>query len=769
MSAKKVILVFKTHFDNGFTRLSREILEDCRGPMMGEVETTCRATADMGDQRYIWTMPAWPLQWIREQSEGPQAERIDALVQRGQLKWHALPFTSHYDFSGVEDAVHGLGYARELCARYGAPPRRAAKMTDVPGCGWFLPELLADGGVDFLHLGSNEFASTPQAPLLFWWQAQSGKRVLTMYNHGYGTGLLPPEDWPFETWLALMSTHDNAGPHAAQIVAQYVQKIRRRLPEAKIVCGTLEDFRDALYREQLDSLPVVCKDLADTWIHGVASYPRESGRVRRLRGRLTRAERALALRQDEAMSKAAVPLLRQAWDAVALYCEHTWGLDVKTALGPIPAYNDFEAFRRGSPACRRLEESWREQTARAEAASGACEEVEKLAGLLSKPEEAPDAVLEKITGECVLENERYRVDFSADTGVVHGVYDKVHDCKVLRERDGTGVFAYRYDVYSADELTEFLRAYARRFSHWGVLDYGRAGYPECSHVTRRPVFTGGGRSGRIVRLRYRSPAQEAYGDAAEIELTLSLPAGSAPLRVRVALTGKRATPYVESAALCLPLAAENPAWLLNKTGCVLRPETDIIDGANHAFYAMEHFIAADDGRALVGVISHDCPLVSIGENGVFQYRQRYEKHRPELRFCLFNNMWGTNFPQWIEGDMAFEFDVLTEDSGAVASLYRKASALAENPDGLPEIPSPFSVDGPVRVTRTASVNGGVLLRLHSCAGSPCAASISRPGWDFAPADLFGKPQAPAQRDVIRLRLAPYEIQTLLASPREARR
>lgn len=38
-----------------------------------------------------------------------------------------------------------------------------------------------------------------------------------MYSKGgYGTSLLPPEDWPFPVWMALMHTHDNCGPRAGR-------------------------------------------------------------------------------------------------------------------------------------------------------------------------------------------------------------------------------------------------------------------------------------------------------------------------------------------------------------------------------------------------------------------------------------------------------------------------------------------------------------------------------------------------------------------------
>ena len=46
MQIKKVILVFKTHFDIGFTKLSREILEDYAGEMLDRVVETCQATRE---------------------------------------------------------------------------------------------------------------------------------------------------------------------------------------------------------------------------------------------------------------------------------------------------------------------------------------------------------------------------------------------------------------------------------------------------------------------------------------------------------------------------------------------------------------------------------------------------------------------------------------------------------------------------------------------------------------------------------------------------
>ena len=55
--------------------------------------------------------------------------------KNGQLAWHALPFTSHFDFCGLEDFIQGMQEARRLSQHHGKPLPIAAKMTDVPGHG----------------------------------------------------------------------------------------------------------------------------------------------------------------------------------------------------------------------------------------------------------------------------------------------------------------------------------------------------------------------------------------------------------------------------------------------------------------------------------------------------------------------------------------------------------------------------------------------------------------------------------------------------------
>ncbi|HCM11678.1 MAG TPA: hypothetical protein DHW85_00645, partial [Lachnospiraceae bacterium] len=139
---KKIILVFKTHFDIGFTDLSSRVINDYSNSMLKEVIATCKATQHMGKQQYVWTMPSWPLKIITERCSLELRKELDLLIHRGQIVWHALPFTSYTDFCSAEEYIEGLRFGKELSEHYHKPYSISAKMTDVPGHGIMLPSIL---------------------------------------------------------------------------------------------------------------------------------------------------------------------------------------------------------------------------------------------------------------------------------------------------------------------------------------------------------------------------------------------------------------------------------------------------------------------------------------------------------------------------------------------------------------------------------------------------------------------------------------------------
>lgn len=664
---KKIILVFKTHFDIGFTDLAENVIDNYATSMLDQVLETCEATADMGRQRYVWTMPSWPLSVMLARSSGSRKERLEKLIGQGQIVWHALPFTSHFDFCGLQDYRYGFTFARQLSRQWNKPFPISAKMTDVPGHGAMLPSLLADAGVRFLHLGSNEFLKPPKVPDLFFWEAPDGKRVLTMYSKGYGSGPIPPEEWPYSTWMAMMHTHDNCGPQSADMIRGMVEELEKKYPGAEIVCGTMDEFCQDLEREDLSRVPVIRQDLADTWIHGVGSYPGEVRIVRQVRRTMKVLEERYQREKEagtEEMREQAEGLIRECYENLMLFGEHTWGLDVKTWMDPERAY-DQKGFleQKESDRGRRMEASWKEQADRAVRAQEACRRFRQLLDgsgqpAVSRADTSGENQLWQ-SGDGVVESRNYRLKFAPDTGEILFLEDKRTDCVLLAARKGMPAVYYRYDRYGVEDMTRYLRKMARRFSDWGIRDNGKDNYPECDHKIVVPTLDHWEiRDDRLFLVYGNERDEDTYGNARQVTLAFRL--GETQVELEVLLKDKGASPYTESGSLVLNLPMEYPVYGINKNGYVLDPRTDIADWGNHALYCMENFVTAGDSAGdgqerKVCVMAADAPLVALGETGIYRFRKKYKAKAPALYFNLFNNMWGTNFPQWIEGDFSFRF------------------------------------------------------------------------------------------------------------------
>jgi len=230
---EQVIVVFKTHFDIGFTDMAVNIVQRYRTTMIDQALQVVDQNRDLPvELRFVWTIPGWPASKIVAGWPGQTRERqgrVQQAFQDGRLAVHALPFTTHTELLEVEDLVRGLGYASRLTRALGLELPRDAKMTDVPEHTWVLPTLLRHAGVEFMHIGCNGASNSALVPPLFWWEGPDGSRVLTMYSPRYGTQLLPSDDWPYKTWLALIHTGDNHGPPRPEEVRDLLDQAKKQL------------------------------------------------------------------------------------------------------------------------------------------------------------------------------------------------------------------------------------------------------------------------------------------------------------------------------------------------------------------------------------------------------------------------------------------------------------------------------------------------------------------------------------------------------------
>ena len=368
---EQVVVVFKTHFDIGYTDMASNVVARYRTTMIDKALEVVDQNRDLPPaQQFAWTIPGWPMHQILDWPEQTpeRKQRVMQAFKDGRFVVHALPFSMHTELLELEDLVRGLGHASKLARAAGLQLPRDAKMTDVPCHAWLLPTLLKRAGVDFLHLGCNSASSSPRVPALFWWEGPDGSRLLTYYSAGgYGSGLMPPAGWPHKTWLALIHTGDNHGPPTPDEVKKLLDQAAKQLPGVKVRIGRLSDFADAVLAER-PKLPVVRADMPDTWIHGPMCDPAGAAMARNVRPAIATTETlGVVLRAWGAKVPDTAATISAAYESSLLYGEHTWGGALywitKYGGGAKFGYGEVWKADHAQGRFQRLEDSWAEHTA----------------------------------------------------------------------------------------------------------------------------------------------------------------------------------------------------------------------------------------------------------------------------------------------------------------------------------------------------------------------------------------------------------------------
>ncbi|HWQ59209.1 MAG TPA: DUF5054 domain-containing protein, partial [Clostridia bacterium] len=316
---KRVIVIFKTHLDIGYTALAADILKKYREEFIpAAVDLALTANRD-GKKRFLWTVGSYLIKhYFDHADDAGCAARLEAAIRRGDVRWHGLACTTHTELMDKALFRYGLSISKELDARFSVKTI-AAKMTDVPGHTIAMVPLLAGAGIEYLHIGVNNGSRAPEVPQLFRWR-RGGDEVIVHYAGGYGAASV------LENGVALTFCHaqDNAGPPTLEWLEAEYRALEARYPNATIEAGTLDDFARAV-REVRDMLPVVTQEIGDTWIHGVTTDPLKVSGFSRL----------LALTEEWVKSGALdpeSPAYGAFMEPLLLVAEHTWGMDTKKYL-----------------------------------------------------------------------------------------------------------------------------------------------------------------------------------------------------------------------------------------------------------------------------------------------------------------------------------------------------------------------------------------------------------------------------------------------------
>jgi alpha-mannosidase len=721
---ENVWVVFKTHFDLGYTDRVANVLKRYRVEMMDNALAAIDADRSMpAEERFAWTVAGWPMKHILGPKQDPaRRAKIVQAIREGALMVHALPGSLHTESFDLEDLARGLGFTSKIARECGRPLPIAAKMTDVPEHCWVMPTLLSHAGVQFLQIGCNDACQHPRFPMLFWWEGPDGSRILCQYTVRYGSDFVPPADWPSKNYLAMIMTGDNAGPPSVAEVENLRKKYAETLPGVKVHFGTLDDFAKAVLEEKPD-LPVVRGDTPDTWIHGLLSMPIESKTARNVRP-LEPALDALdtQLRAWGITTESLAGPLAEAYENSFLYGEHTWGMngsyggnqfwgdDWKNKL-PVEQQKNFLAsfddhrnyIRKTDEIVRRELQTRLVLLARSVKADGrrivvynplpwprsgmAAVDVEGGDFTLSDAETGKEissdrngkqcvffaaavpaggyktylvhdaAQRESVKGEKtadgVIETPFFKAVFDLERGGMSSLVEK-QSGRELVDKAGPYAFGqFLHERFSEKEVNAYFHAYSRIPEGWAMCDLAKPGMPDDEKSPYMAISP----SAWTMQI-HRSSAEDVVtltagdtkGLAKSISLDFTFPRESPWVDVEWRVEEKTPNKIPEGGWLCFPFAVEKPQFMLGRPGGPIDPAKDIITGSNRHLCAVASGVAITDAvKAGVGLCPLDSPLVSLDRPGLWKFSMDFTPVKPTVFVNLYNNMWNTNFPLWIDG------------------------------------------------------------------------------------------------------------------------
>lgn len=640
---KEIIVLFKTHLDIGYTDFAENVQNRYLHSYIPKaLELAKNLREQEGERRFVRTTGSWLIDTYLRSAGEEERSAMEAAIAAGDISWHGLPFTTHTELMDPDLVRYGIGIAKRLDRQYGRASI-AAKLTDVPGHTRALVSLLADAGIEFLHIGVNPTSVNPDVPPLFRWRAPDGKEITVMYQFGYGGFSEIPG-----TGKALMFAHtgDNNGPQSADSVLDVYRRLKEEYPEAVIRPGDLNDIALAV-REIRGTLPVVTQEIGDTWIHGGQTDPRKMNLFRAL----LRARRAWT---DEARDVA------DRW--LIMVPEHTWGLDSVPYLRDHENYGR-EGFRqaRSTPRYQKMEQSWEEQRDYLRRLIDELPESEKSQAetlrkeYCRKPEdfsgyrkiESPTSMLSK---------NNWQIRFDA-SGALDWV--RCQETQVADKQHKIGVFCY--EAFSRTETDRFFKQYVD-LSHFPQLEeFAVEDFNKLGTETAISQYLRAGSSlsalyewegGWLAQIKVEnSPATLEYGCPAELALWVR------PLPDRLELDfawwNKPATRVPE--AVWLGMNPVSQTCRIHKLGQWV-DALDVVKFGGQKLHGTDRGVRFDHCE----VETLDTPLVQVGELSMWDFTDTPPKLTAGIWFNLYNNMWNTNFPLWYDEDARFRFVIHLE-------------------------------------------------------------------------------------------------------------
>jgi hypothetical protein len=697
---KTVYVMYKCHLDVGFTDTAHGVIRTYFDDYLPRAMDTAEALRSSGGEaRYVWTIAAWMLYHYLEQASADKRKRMERAIASGDIAWHALPFTWNSEMLDRSLISSALGISATLDRRFGTKTI-AGKLTDVPCHTRGLVGPLAEAGIQFLDIGDNPGCKAPDVPFfrpdvaasalsnpatvagdnarfasllaqykvqegdkedehsyLFNWRDLEGAEIMVLYHPSdYGSTVAIPGTG---VAVSIQVRGDNSGPHSINEIKAYYAWLHAIFPGAKIVSTNLSTIAAALQPVR-SRLPVVTKEMGDTWIYGVGSDPGKVARYREL-CRLRR-EWLLngAFRQGDEVDLALTSKL-------ILAPEHNWGLSIGQYLRHPEVYSPKElaSARATLPEFKKTDAGWAEKRADMDSAVSVLpqslqDEARKRLRMLT-PRPPDTGGLAPLAPGSEVQGTHFTLALDPATGAIKRLQDR----KTSRVWASPGhlLAAFHYQTFTKADFDRFNHVYNTQPMGYDFSKPGMEKYPVQSRTwqpTLLKTVAGEAAQGhRLVAELRLPPPDVAVADLVSwpqrLTMEVSLPHSEPAVHITFQCFNKLANRLSEAMWLSFsPDAPDGDGWILEKVDRPVSPH-DVLAGGGRHLHAVTRHATYHDAEGSFTLETLDAPLVAPGQRALLVF----DNHEPDMRegihVNLFNNLWGTAFPQWYGDDMRFRF------------------------------------------------------------------------------------------------------------------
>jgi len=355
----EVYMIPIAHHDFGYTHTIEDVLlryDD----FYDDILRFCEETDDWPFESQFRYMveESWSIKHFTENRPKEVLEKLAKYVKEGRIEIPALFGNEISALCSHEELIRLMYPSFRLNRQYGAPTRTAS-ITDIPGLSWGLPTVLAGAGVKYFFAGLPTYFEWGRSDIhTFWdedailrehgrpdaflWEGPDGKTVLVYYQGSYGCwspssyqdvlndlpGMLAPMEGsgcPFSVMrYGGYGCGDNTPPDIC--VSHIVREWNSKWAYPKLIVATNSMFFENL-EKQCSDLRTFRGELPHTdYVVGAISTAKETAINRITHDKLHTAEKLATIASLVSDYPYPAERIRDAYDNLLLYDEHTWGM-----------------------------------------------------------------------------------------------------------------------------------------------------------------------------------------------------------------------------------------------------------------------------------------------------------------------------------------------------------------------------------------------------------------------------------------------------------